>query len=251
MAVSKFKKIQAKTVEAADFPLDYEILSGNKVTGYSVNFPIGSTCQPSKLCSDTCYGLKGPITWPNAIGKQSKNLSWCQQDTNDFVDKLVRECKKRISRDQNFYLRWNGVGDLFDEAVVALIALNKKLPEMPIWCVTRIPKFAARLANIKNIWVHFSLDKSSLDRYEKMKDHLSDMRNLFFSYQCEPEEVVATLPAAVSVLFFDGYEIKAPNVSWKGAAITCPLNVREDISGTCAECRRCFNGKAADLSRLA
>lgn len=251
MAVTKFKRIQARTLIASAGFCAHDILSGNKVTGYSVNFPIGSTCQPSKLCSDTCYGLKGPITWPAALNKQAKNLAWCKQDSKSFVDKLERECSKRMSRDKSFYLRWNGVGDLFEEAITALLELNQRLPDMPIWCVTRIPKLAAQLANVKNIWVHFSLDKSSIDRHHKMKGKGADMSNLFFSYQCEPDEVLEELPVNVGVLFFDGYRIKEPNQAWSDSPITCPLNLRADISGTCAKCRRCFNGKAVELNRKA
>ena len=248
MALSKFKRIQARTIPSTATSFSHDILSGNKVTGYSVNFPIGSTCQPSKLCADTCYGLKGPITWSSALGKQAKNLAWCKQDPQSFVDKLELECRKLISRDQEFYLRWNGVGDLFQQSVDALVALNQRLPDMPIWCVTRIPRFATQLANIENIWVHFSLDRSSLDRHHQMSDHLLDMKNLFFSYQCEPSEVLEELSVNVGVLFFDGYKIKEANQAWADSPITCPLNLQTDISGTCAKCRRCFNGKAVELN---
>lgn len=249
MAVTRFKRIQARTITSTEENFTHDILSGNKVTGYSVNFPIGSTCQPSKLCSDTCYGLKGPITWSNALGKQAKNLAWCEQDPQSFIDKLERECAKLISKDSEFYLRWNGVGDLFQASVDALQELNRRLPDMPIWCVTRVPKFAAQLADLHNVWVHFSLDKSSIDRFEQMKDLAPEMNNLFFSYQCEPDEYLEELAVKVGVLFFDGYKIKEANQPWAQSPITCPLNLRADISGTCAQCRRCFNGKAVELNR--
>ena len=72
------------------------------------------------------------------------------------------------------------MGDLFQQSVDALVELNQRLPDMPIWCVTRIPRFATQLANKENIWVHFSLDRSSLDRYQQMSGYLLDMKNLFF-----------------------------------------------------------------------
>lgn len=250
MAASKFKRIQARTIPSTASSFSHDVLSGNKVTGYSVNFPIGSTCQPSKLCSNTCYGLKGPITWSNSLNKQAKNLAWCTQDSQSFVDKLELECKRLISKDAMFYLRWNGVGDLFQASIDALKELNRRVPEMPIWCVTRIPVFAAQLADLQNLWVHFSLDKSSIDRYDKMKACAPGMPNLFFSYQCEPEEYLEKLDVDIGVLFFDGYKIKEPNQAWSNSPITCPLNLRTEISGTCAQCRRCFNGKAVEMSSI-
>lgn len=41
------------------------------------------------------------------------------------------------------------------------------LPEMPIWVVTRIPAMAAKVPDAKNVYVHFSLDRHSMDRRDK------------------------------------------------------------------------------------
>ncbi|MDA8555242.1 hypothetical protein N9K98_08520 [Luminiphilus sp.] len=244
MGITRFKKIQARTVEHEFNGDGHEILSGNKVTGWSVNFPIGATCQPSKLCADTCYGLKGPITWSSSLNKQARNLAFCRADPIFFADSLAAECRKKLKRDDNFYVRWNGVGDLFPEAIIALKALNEQLPSLPIWCVTRIPRYARQLYGLKNLWVHFSLDKSSMDRYKDMKGDYDSASNLFFSYQCEPDEKLEYLPEAVRVLFFDNYKIKEVNKAWTKSAVLCPLNKRSDITGACFDCRRCFNGSA-------
>ena len=67
-------------------------------------------------------------------------------------------------RDKSFYLRWNGVGDLFEEAVEAVLEINRQLPDLPIWLVTRKAAHAHKLLDKRNIWVHFSLDKSSMKR---------------------------------------------------------------------------------------
>ena len=40
------------------------VLSHNKVTGWSVNLPIAKTCQPSKVCINTCYFSKGGSSRP-------------------------------------------------------------------------------------------------------------------------------------------------------------------------------------------
>lgn len=243
MAVSRFKRIQAKTVEGEPSQPGHEILSGNKVTGWSVNFPIGRTCKPSKLCAETCYGLKGPITWRAALSKQARNLAYCKTDPVGFADALATECEKRLERDPGFFLRWNGVGDLFPEAVTAIRALSHRLPRLPIWCVTRIPNFARQLYGIENLWIHFSLDRSSMDRYEAMREDLGLTENLFFSYQSEPGEQLTSLPEGVKVLFFHGYEITGANSNWRDEPVVCPLNTRTELSGTCNQCRRCFGGQ--------
>ena len=53
-------------------PLDSKetVLSHNKVTGWSVNLPIAKTCQPSKVCINTCYFSKGGSSWPASLTKQ-------------------------------------------------------------------------------------------------------------------------------------------------------------------------------------
>jgi hypothetical protein len=47
-----------------------KVLSHNKVTGWSVNLPIAKTCQPSKVCINTCYFSKGGSSWPASLTKQ-------------------------------------------------------------------------------------------------------------------------------------------------------------------------------------
>ena len=242
MAVTRFKTLQAKTPSIVASSSDSDILSNNRVTGWSVNFPIGATCQPSKLCADTCYGLKGPITWSASLRKQQRNLEWCKRDTEGFVAQLERECRKKLRRNPRFYVRWNGVGDLFSESVEAIKELNRRMPDLPIWCVTRIPRFALQLLHTPGVWVHFSLDDSSMERYAALKSEVNQTANLFFSYQCEPQEVLSALPPEVKVLFFDGYKITSENVKWETEPVTCPLNLRDDITGTCLSCRRCFGG---------
>lgn len=54
---------------------DENPFSTNKVTGWSLNFPIIGTCTPSVVCSDTCYFAKGPATWPASLAKQHRLLN--------------------------------------------------------------------------------------------------------------------------------------------------------------------------------
>ena len=46
------------------------ILSFNKVTGHSVNFPIAGTCQPTSVCAKRCYYAKAGSSWPASLKKQ-------------------------------------------------------------------------------------------------------------------------------------------------------------------------------------
>ncbi len=244
---TKFELIKAMEFQLPKDMSQFDPLSMNKVTGASVNFPVSETCQPSKVCANTCYALRGPITWSASLKKQQLNMLMCQSSPADFAAAVINRCSKKIKRDSQFFLRWNGVGDLFDEAVEALLIINQALPHMPIWVVTRKPQHVERLANIRNIWVHFSLDQASMSRREKVLSIFKvHPNNLFFSYQADKNEVLKTVPANISVVFFDGYKIKG-NEKFNNHNALCPLNSEEDISSTCRTCRRCFNGVAQTI----
>ncbi len=248
MAVTAFKRLQSKYIPLVDVDQNYEILSRNKVTGYSVNFPIAETCQPSKICAETCYGLRGPIIWSSSLNKHAKNYAWVKQDPLSFSKKLVAECRKKLARDRYFFLRWNGVGDLFPESTEALLLLNEAIPELPIWCVTRIPDAVPPLVNLDNIWIHFSLDRESIKRKELLQKLLKHTpHNLFFSYQADKNEQLDCIPEDISVLFFDGYKLTPANKHLQTEAAVCPLNLSTDIANVCRSCRRCFNNQAVEM----
>lgn len=246
--ISRFRQLKNRYKDAELVSTDYEVLSNNKVTGWSVNFPIVRTCKPSKVCADTCYGLTGPIIWSASLEKQTRNYNWVKTDPEGFAHQLEREVRRKLKRDPKFFLRWNGVGDLFNESVVALKHLNRLVPELPIWCVTRIPEQVPSLKNLKNVWVHFSLDKHSLERRIRVERLTQgNMKNLFFSYQTDKGEQLKTVPEGISVLFFDKYQIPEETPIPSGHPSVCPLNIADDISNVCHSCRRCFNGVGVQL----
>jgi len=238
-------KSQALTAEV---PPDFSVLSHNKVTGWSVNFPIYSTCQPSQVCVNTCYALTGPITWTNSLKKQKVNEYLCKEAPIDFAEAVVTECKNHSKRDPAFFLRWNGVGDLFDEAIESLDHIAEQLPALPIWVVTRIPKYAQSLLlrNRPNVFVHFSLDKQSMQRRTALLTMLDGVKptNLFFSYQCDKNEDY-TFQDVASVVFLDRYK---PQTKLPDDEAICPLNRFDNIEGMCGWCRRCFDGTATQHS---
>ncbi len=251
---TNFQKIQARFIASTEGMVieeglwsTFNPLSSNKVTGASVNFPVAGTCQPSKVCAQTCYALKGPIVWPASFTKQNRNLLLCKADPIKFGQLIANKCRLKLKRDKSFFLRWNGVGDLFEEAVEAVLEINRQLPELPIWLVTRKAQHVHALLDKNNIWIHFSLDKSSMKRRPvNVTDEWPNASNIFFSYQCDKTEKLLSLPPDISVLFFDGYRL-AGNESFRLHKALCPLNIADDITGICNSCRRCFSGEAVAM----
>tara|TARA_R100000995_G_scaffold12078_2_gene4919 strand:+ start:4741 stop:5538 length:798 start_codon:yes stop_codon:yes gene_type:complete len=251
--IQKTKKLEAAENKPGS------ILSENKVSGWSLNFPIKGTCKPSKLCVETCYYAAGMTTWTNSLRKQLWNYEACVEDPIWFAEEVIREYDKKI-RGKTDFLRWNGGGDLFPQAVEALNYIGENHPDIVIWVVTRIPEMAVMVEDWPNIYLHFSLDKHSLDRRDKVIDIMTEQRapmlnRIFFSYQTEkgefPDIDYLMDNHGVKLFFYDNYkitplqypEIAADERKW-GAM--CPLNVRrsrdESIEGTCNDCRSCFNG---------
>ncbi|MDA7520696.1 EVE domain-containing protein [bacterium] len=228
--------------ESFDEPLGARdaVLSGNKVTGYSVNFPIWDTCRPTKVCIETCYYSKGYNTWTNALKHQLKVYNSARKDPKEFAGRIALEYDKHNLT----YIRWNGGGDLFPESVESINYLGEQRRDINIWVVTRKPELAAKIEQAKNVYIHFSLDKHSLDRKKKFEQLSKLSSNYFYSYQTEAEEMPSEEKLKdVSVMFFDRYK-PTGDYSWMNHEIVCPLNETDDISNTCGSCRRCFNGKA-------
>ncbi|MEK9775481.1 MAG: hypothetical protein VW339_04955 [Quisquiliibacterium sp.] len=215
-------------------------LSFNKVTGYSVNVPIAATCRPTAVCLKTCYFATGAPSWSNALRHQTKVLNSLKSDPLAFAERVAMEYDQLGLS----FLRWNGGGDLFEESVAAINYLGRKRPDIVLWVVTRIPEWAATIEDLPNVFIHFSLDKSSLARQKQFLRIVPRSRQYFFSYQCEPGEVPSIKQLEhVSVLFFDNYDPTCDLRQFR-AEIICPLNERTQISGTCEQCRRCFDGTA-------
>ena len=262
---ARVQKLMKKTrkLEAAENKPG-SILSENKVTGWSLNFPIKGTCQPSKLCIETCYFATGMTAWTNSLRKQLWNYESCVEDPIAFAKEVIKEYDKKIKGKSDF-LRWNGGGDLFPEAVEALNWIGEHRPDLVIWVVTRKPTTAALLGNWPNIYLHFSLDKHSLDRQQKVMDMLDDdmKERIFFSYQTESGEIpdmYELMDRGVALFFFDNYKVPPLFFAELRAQMAdyltrwdalCPLNTRrssgKSIEGTCNECRMCFDGRWEDV----
>jgi len=206
--------------------------STNKVTGHSLNYPIGPTCVPTKVCIETCYFGRGPSTWSAALAKQSRLRNSTILDPVGTAGRIANWAR-RLKLD---YVRWNGGGDLFEESVRCLNVAARLMPDIPQWVVTRLAHHAVNIEPRPNVYVHFSVDRFSWTRLAALRP-LDDLQ-WFWSYQCEPDER-PTHPIA-PVVFRDGYDPKGDALH----SDDCPLNAAEDITGVCGRCRRCFNGEA-------
>jgi hypothetical protein len=238
------RKTQALLAEdSTKFIGSYDkVLSFNKVTGYSVNVPIASTCRPTATCLETCYFAKGASSWTNSLKHQAAVQNSIAHDPKGFAERVALEYDQLGLT----FLRWNGGGDLFVESVSVINYLGRIRPDMILWVVTRIPELAAQIDHLENVFIHFSLDRHSLNRREKFIQLKPRSANYFFSYQCEPGE----LPphdrlGHAAVLFFDNYE-PTGNLDGYKKEIVCPLNGKVNIAETCVKCRRCFNGEAVN-----
>lgn len=208
--------------------------STNKVTGYSLNFPIINTCRPTSVCGTTCYFAKGPSTWSASLDKQHRLLNSMRADPLLVAEKIVRwALRHRLT-----FIRWAGGGDMFPEAVQCLDSVASKLPNTPQWVVTRKPEVAALVIPRPNIFVHFSTDRGSMQRLADAHILLPPGLQWFWSYQCDRGEVPPRNDIA-PVIFRDSYELNGPPL-----ANDCPLNLSESIVRVCESCRRCFNGEA-------
>jgi hypothetical protein len=222
------------------------VLSYNKVTGHSVNVPIALTCRPTAVCLKTCYFATGAPSWAHSLRHQRKVYETIRADPEAFAERVALE----YDRLHLTFLRWNGGGDLFQENVQAINYLARSRPDVVLWVVTRIPEMAALVEHRPNVFVHFSLDKNSLNRRKAFLSQPPKSKNIFFSYQCDAGEVPTNKTLeGVSVLFFDNYEATT-DIRAYDADIVCPLNTLKNIEGACEGCRRCFNGEAVQHHAL-
>jgi hypothetical protein len=219
-----------------------KVLSYNKVTGYSVNVPISSTCRPTATCLQTCYFAAGAPSWTNSLKHQAAIQNLIKSDPRAFAERVALEYDKLGLT----FLRWNGGGDLFEESISAIHHLASMRPDVTLWVVTRIPDLAAKVLHFKNVYIHFSLDKDSMSRKAQFLKARPKSQNYFFSYQAAPGEIpFSNILKVVSVLFFNNYVPTWDSEKLK-TPVVCPLNKAESVVGVCESCRRCFDGSAVN-----
>jgi hypothetical protein len=217
---------------------DENPFSTNKVTGHSLNFPIIGTCTPTVVCADTCYFASGPSTWSASLAKQHRLLNSLRADPVALAATIAYHAVRlRLT-----FIRWCGGGDLVEETPACLDAVARLLPTVPQWVVTRKPTIAATIRPRPNVYVHFSVDRSSWSRLDEFRSVVPGGLQWFWSYQCDKGEV--PLAAIAPVVFRDKYDLDG------SAPIPqdCPLNLNDSIVRVCESCRRCFNGTALEMA---
>lgn len=206
--------------------------STNKVTRHSLNYPITATCKPTTVCGKTCYFGAGPSTWPASLQKQARLYNSTVDDPAGTAERIVEWTRRlRLS-----FVRWNGGGDLFAESVECINAAAAAMPDVPQWVVTRLADQAVKIEPRANVYVHFSLDRSSWDRVEGMYGYAGQW---FWSYQCDAGEQPPK--SLAPVVFYDHY---SPDAATPLNEDDCPLNCADTITDVCESCRRCFDGRA-------
>lgn len=212
---------EAEEVRSGDF------LSGNKKTGYSLNFPI-SNCQPTKTCSTNCYACSGPIAFKMSILKSLSIEKTLETDIDYAVNKTALEIQKlRLDN-----LRYSGGGDLSDYGISFIMKLADRLPDVIFWGFTRKINALKALHNARqNIKVIYSLDKTTRDsiRDEVLKDGYKTS----FLYESEN-----TVPDNAFVVFANHAKGHLDG-SLPRVAHECPA-IRDHVT-VCNNCRKCFS----------
>lgn len=224
-----------------------KICSGNTKTGYSVNFPIWRTCRPTKVCAALCYGaVKGrPITWDKSLLKYLRVYRYFLNTDPETIADRIR--KEYVSKKMTF-LRWNGVGDLFPEAVEVINILARKYPDMVLWVVTRKREMAAKIdRKAENVYVMFSLDKDPDSRKRKTLMDRHRHPRVYYSF-LRQEEGDDTLGARI---VFNAHQ-KKKDLGYDDPRTVCPVDAGQiPLEGACEGCRKCFSPVALDGTRHA
>lgn len=228
----------------------FPLLSANAKTSVSLDFPIGATCAPTALCARLCYAASPPAatTWPKSLVKRLRNWRYFTlASPEETVERLEREhasARRRwASRARLDYLRVNGTGDLFREAVPVLNLFAERNPDIRLWIVTRRFDLAAAISALPNVYLQLSLDASTPARREREARLLLAAHPRSYLSFLRSELGEDTKGAAI---VFN--EKRTPGLPYNGAT-DCPAdagrlpleNVR-GVGGTaCASCRKCFS----------
>lgn len=236
----------------------HPLLSGNAKTSVSLDFPIGHTCTPTKLCASVCYASRPgtPARWDKSLRMRLRTLRYFRlATTREATDRLWREFSSArrtwASRVDLDFLRINGTGDLTIEVVRVLNLFAEEHPEITVWVVSRLPHLATLLTPRPNLYLQISTDATTTP-----------------GARAATNALVATHPRA-----YTSFLRTRPSDDTGGAAIVfnekrteglpydsiaaCPVdagrlgfdNIR-GVGGTaCAKCRKCFSPRTLERER--
>ena len=146
------------------------LVSENSKTGISINFPVSTTCKPTKVCQQICYACRMPshIAMPNALRKAWTTYYYFEDNEVAVIaERLYREFKIFERRIGLKKLRWNGVGDLFPKAVEVLNYMAEHY-DVTHLVYSRRPEMINQLIVSPRLHVLYSLDESSWQRWTEV-----------------------------------------------------------------------------------
>lgn len=146
------------------------ILSLNLKTGMSINFPVHATCRPTKVCARICYACKpnSRLNMTNALKKSWRNyFFFTTHTTAEIADKIAIEFEKLNRKIGAPFLRWNGVGDLFSEAVEVLNYMAKHY-QIKHLVYSRRAEMVNRVDVSPRLAINYSLDEANWTTWTKI-----------------------------------------------------------------------------------
>lgn len=241
------------------------IVSDNDKTDKSANFGL-HTCRPTKMCRAICYARgrtqaeaeklgfgstvnRGPITWDLQQACYDRNVEVVKYfvesgRVHELAESIAKRCAKvEIDGEVKRYIRWNGCGDLFPEALVLIVALGEH--DVRVWGFSRIADLIEELAVLADAvglhgwgrpYFHGSIDKTTYAatarRLEKATERLNGA----------PVIAVAALDASEicpspSIKVHFGYHTNLRKTRL-GTDKECPATAGDHV--VCKECLRCF-----------
>ncbi len=199
------------------------IISENKKTGVSINFPMKGHCRPSKLCQKLCYARSGHMALPNTVKKQNYVSDYF---TGNDLLKVIVECKNCHA------VRLNGCGDLLPDHVNNIINLANECPKTMFYGMTRKPEIAKVINDqLPNLRLLLSIDATTPKK----------VWSKFPGKMCfGPRRDVDTVPDDPRIIIVFPYHCHGSVVKNVPKHPLDCLAVWHEVSG-CLECARCWD----------
>lgn len=218
-------------IPIADSPR--EIVSSNSKTGVSVNFPVAATCRPSKTCSRICYAYRpnSRLNLDNALSKVVANYQYfLRTPTVVVAERIAKEYRKYAKRLGLNALRWNGVGDLFEESVAVINHMAATGLDITHYVISQKPEMLNRLALSDRLVGLLSMDEDNW-RHSFQFNRPGTLRTYLRTSEFLP-------PIPIDIIFRAQHQ-------WR----ELPADVRDclcdahliDHNLSCVACGKCYN----------
>jgi len=234
------------------------LISKNLKTGFSVNFHF-CTCRPTKLCRTYCYARRrspkrakqlgtttnaGPLTWHNAQNALVRNTQFLKGLTVHELQTIACNMAQRLFALGIDNIRWNGAGDLFEEALIVIATLAEL--GILVWGFTRkanmLHKLNALLDGgelrrpIFQASVDLSTSNADIDALIEATQMFNDEPRLALALMDETDlnKVPEKVLNAVKIIF--GYHAMHVKTVIRHP-LACPITNGAPIK--CRDCQRC------------